>query len=79
MRTIQSILVAIAFVGTTTAFAQGTPATTTTPAENVKAMTAPAKKEGRKKKVAMCNECGKPETQCECDHSADKKEEKKDK
>lgn len=79
MRTIQSILVAIAFVGTTNAFAQGTPATTTTPAENVKAMTAPAKKEGRKKKVAMCAECGKPETQCECKDHEGHKEDKKNK
>ncbi|MBL7715858.1 MAG: hypothetical protein JNL01_10375 [Bdellovibrionales bacterium] len=30
----------------------------------------------RKKKVAMCKECGKPEHQCECE-GHDKKEEKK--
>jgi len=31
-------------------------------------------KKSRRKKVEMCNECGKPETQCECEgHGNDEK------
>ena len=37
---------------------------------------APAKKV-RKKKAMMCGECGKPEAECECDHSKDEKKEEK--
>ncbi len=35
----------------------------------------PKEKKSRKKKVEMCAECGKPESECECDH--EKKEDKK--
>jgi hypothetical protein len=45
-------------------------------AENaLKAMTS-TKKKSRKKKVAICAECGKPETQCECDHHDEEGKEK---
>jgi len=67
----------VSFVGSP-AFAQDEKATTSTDA--VKALTTPQKKADRKKKVAMCSECGKPETECEChdkkkegDTSQDKK------
>jgi hypothetical protein len=37
----------------------------------------PLVKKVRKKKVQMCGECGKVETECECDHSNEKKKEEK--
>ncbi len=33
------------------------------------------KKKSRRRKVHMCNDCGKPETQCECEGHGDNKEE----
>ncbi len=48
----------------------------TTKSENaVQKITTEAKKT-RRKKVEMCSECGKPESECEC-HGHGKKEEKK--
>lgn len=34
------------------------------------------KKRNRRRKVHMCNDCGKPETQCECAGHGDNKEKK---
>lgn len=61
----------VAFLATGTAFAQesSTPQEKSSPTattENaVNAITGKDKK-ARKKKAAMCNECGKPEAECEC-------------
>ncbi len=40
----------------------------------VKEITAPDKPSSRKKKVEICADCGKPETECECDEETKKKE-----
>lgn len=41
-------------------------------------MTSTVEKKSRKKKVEMCSECGKPESECEChDEKKDKKAEDK--
>lgn len=40
----------------------------------VKEVTTPEKPSGRKKKVEICADCGKPETECECDEETKKKE-----
>ncbi len=46
------------------------------PVETVKTITG-TKKEGRKKKTVMCEECGKPENECECGHDEKEKGKKK--
>lgn len=48
------------------AFAEGEKATTQN-VDAVKEINSGAKKSNRKKKVEMCNECGKPESECECE------------
>ncbi len=40
----------------------------------VKEITTPEKPSGRRKKVEMCADCGKPETECECDEETKAKE-----
>jgi hypothetical protein len=56
------------------AFAQGEkPVTSSDPAANAKTI---EKKSGRKKKVEMCAECGRPESECEC-HDKKKDDRKK--
>lgn len=40
----------------------------------VKEIIKPEKPSSRKKKVEMCAECGKPETECECDEETKAKE-----
>ena len=53
-------------------------ASTAAPSQEQKVL--PKEAKNKKKKVAMCGECGKPESACECDHSKhdDKHNHKKD-
>ncbi len=44
--------------------------------ENVEGIVKEAKKSDRKKKVEMCHDCGKPESQCDCPHEVKEKEAK---
>lgn len=56
---------------------QSTPAKQS-PVDTVKSITNPEIKKDRRKKVEMCAECGKPESECECKgHKDEEKEDKK--
>lgn len=68
-----SILVMI-LLSVNLAWAQGN-RTEVTKNENVVQQLTGQEKKVRKKKVEMCSECGKPESECEC-HGHDKQEHK---
>lgn len=70
-------LIMAAFVGGAS-FAEESKTSTSTPESAVTALTKKDKK-SRKKKVEMCAECGKPESECECkDHKGEEHTEKKE-
>lgn len=67
------IITTLAFVGGSQSWAEA-PAAASPKANEAKT----ERKSGRKKKVQICAECGKPEPECECPHAKEgKKEETK--
>lgn len=71
MKSLKLGLITLALLFSSSVMAQGEKTSTISKEEqNVLA----AEKKSRKKKVEMCAECGKPESECECDHH--KKEKK---
>lgn len=73
MKITRNLLVTVSMLLSFGAYAQNS--SQETPAQTVKTITE-TKKETRKKKAVMCEECGKPEAECECGHN-DKDKKKK--
>lgn len=73
------IACAVSVVVGTSAFAQSsTPASTPASKSTVVEQLTKTDKKSRKKKVLMCAECGKPESECECEGHHGKGEHKDD-
>ncbi|MBL7689036.1 MAG: hypothetical protein JNJ49_13465 [Bdellovibrionaceae bacterium] len=73
------IACAVSIVFGTSAFAQtSTPASTPTSKSTAVEQLTKTDKKSRKKKVLMCAECGKPESECECEGHHGKGEHKDD-
>lgn len=78
MRKLNICFLLVCFVVGFNARAEQSTTATQSPIETVKNITNPETKKDRRKKVEMCAECGKPESECECkDHKDQEKEEKK--
>lgn len=75
MRNVKMLFLVVSMLSSFSVIAQNT-TPTTSPVETVKAITGEKKKESRKKKATMCEECGKPETECECEHEEEGKKHK---
>lgn len=68
MKSLKLTLIATALLFSTSVMAEEIKsASTAAPSQEQKVL--PKETKSKKKKVAMCGECGKPESACECDHS----------
>lgn len=77
MKTITIVFVAVFAMGAT-AFAEENKSTPAQSIDKTVQTLTGTEKTKRKKKVAMCGECGKPEAECECKgHKDEKKKDEK--
>lgn len=75
MKSVVGLMVVVLMAGSFAFAEEGK--SSSTPADSVLSAVTGKEKKARKKKVEMCGECGKPESECECHGHKDESDKKK--